>query len=110
MKRTILALLLTVVPFAVFASGSAGTLTISSLEFDSVYGLVAVSGPSSWANPDGCAISSVVIIQASNTYYKDLLALALTASASGKTVNFYVSGCGSTAGGTAPIVQVESIN
>jgi hypothetical protein len=111
MKRIMPALFLALIPLAANAGGNAGSYILSSVQVDSYDGLVAISGPSNWANPDGCGIASVVVIQMSNPYYRDLLATVLTASATGKTVTFYVVGCASTNwGGTAPIVDAATIN
>jgi hypothetical protein len=92
-------------PAVATAAGSAGTQQIANVGIDTGSALTSVTGVAAWSNPDGCATSAFVVLQVSNPQYRDVLAAVLMASASGKTVNFWVNGCLSTPWGVAPIVQ-----
>jgi hypothetical protein len=107
MKSKLVCLLIAALPMAANAAGSSGTTTITSINVDSWDQIASING--SWANPDGCGVSAFAIIQFSNAYYKDMLAMALTAFATGSTVNLYFSGCVSTPWGNAPLIVEASV-
>lgn len=47
----------------------------------------------SMENPDGCALSNFYLIDESSAGSKNIIATALAAAVSGKTISLYVSGC-----------------
>ena len=88
---------------AALAWGYSGSQAISSVYVDLGDTIILVYPAAPWANPDGCASSAVVVIPMTGNY-KDLEALVLTAYATGRPINFGVSGCSYTPGGNAPLV------
>lgn len=91
-------------PVLAVASGSGGTQTISTINVDSSSQLIWVSGAAAWSNPDSCGRSDIVLLQMSNAYYKDMLAILIAASVSGKNVGLWLNGCSSSPWGNAPVV------
>jgi hypothetical protein len=93
------------------AAGSSGIGTIQSFELDSYDKIAVITGTSAWGNPDACGGSGFLILQTSNSMYKETLATILSAATAGKTVSFWVSGCIATPwGGTAPLVLDTIVN
>ena len=83
--------------------GASGTQQITQINTDSYNGFIEIFCVSAWGNPDGCSNASTVVVPLSNPNYRDMLASALMASATGKNVQFWVVGCASTPWGTEPI-------
>jgi hypothetical protein len=111
MKIRIIFLLLSVFPLSAFASGNTAANTIQADQVDSTDQIVVVTGASVWTNPDACTNSGYVIVQGTNSWFKDLLAAALAAQVAAKTVIASVSGCYALPwGGTAPIAVALSIS
>jgi hypothetical protein len=54
---------------------------------------VWVAMPGVTDNPDGCTNSGIYILQTSNPNFGNLYSALLAASASGKNVGFFLSGC-----------------
>jgi hypothetical protein len=108
MKLRLLWSVLAALPMAAGASGSSGTASISSFNVDTWDQLVSITG--SWANPDGCGVSSFAVIQMSTPNYKDMLAAVMLASASGKTVSLWFNGCFASPWGNAPSVTLITVN
>ncbi len=96
-------------PSAVRASGDGGTQPISSVGFDSTDALATLNSGTQWGNPDHCGISTFVVLQTSNPYYRDMLSLAATAVATGQSVALWLSGCVNTPWGNAPIVAIITV-
>jgi hypothetical protein len=114
MKTRLLAALLTAVPIITFANGgSAGSGTLTGVTVDTWDQIVGLSG--SWSNPDSCggtANAGVVLITMSTTNYKDLLAVATTAAATGKSLAIWVVGCSYSpwsTGNSAPVVTAITL-
>ncbi|HEY0342501.1 MAG TPA: hypothetical protein VGC34_16995 [Steroidobacteraceae bacterium] len=106
--KTLIAALLGAAPILAFGAGSTGPVVATSYEIDSWDQVLIVNG--AWANPDSCGTSSYVIIQMSNSSYKDMFATVLAAGLSGKELSFWVSGCVTGPwGATAPLVLDTTI-
>ncbi len=101
-------LLAAALPIAAHAGGSGGTTTVTAVTVDTWDQLISLGG--SWANPDSCGVHNIAIFQMSTTNYKDMLAAALTASSSGKTLTLWFNGCIATPWGNAPLVTVLTLN
>ena len=107
--KSLVTALLALAPISAFGAGSTGSVVPTSYEVDSWNQVLIVSG--SWANPDSCGTSSYVIIQMSNSSYKDMFATVLAAGIAGKALSFWVSGCMTGSWGvTAPTVLDTSIS
>jgi len=109
MKKRLIWGLLAALPMAANASGSSGTTTIGSITVDTWNQMISIVGTTTWSNPDACGSSSFVILSFSNANYKDVLAAAMMASASGKTVSFFLNGCVASPWGNAPVVTAISV-
>jgi hypothetical protein len=103
-KISVSIVLFSVLQSAALAWGYSGSQQISRVFIDATEGYIYVYGAAPWANPDGCPLTSVVVIPMSGNY-KDLEAMVLTAYASGGSLQFTLTGCAYTPGGnTAPLV------
>lgn len=89
---------------AAASGGSGGTQTLNTVNVDSSSQLIWISGAATWMNPDGCGRSDIVLVQMSNTYYRDMLATLIAASVSGKSVGLWLNGCSNSPWGSAPVV------
>lgn len=93
------------------AAGSSGISTITNVNLDTYNQFAVFTGATTWNNPDNCSASAVVVLPFSNQYYKDVLAAVLMASATGKTVSFWLGGCTWTPWATSqPVVLSVSVN
>jgi len=109
LKKGLSALILMVLSTSAFAAGSTGAAAPTGTEIDTYDQILAVNG--NYANPDGCGLTGVVVVQTSNANYKDMLAAILSAGVSQKQLGFWVSGCVYTPwGGTAALVVDVSVN
>lgn len=86
LKQALIALGATLLPTLALGAGTSGSGTIQSLEVDSYDQIVVITGATNWSNPDGCSSSNFVILQTSNSMYKDTLATILSSATAGKNI------------------------
>ena len=89
-------------------AGASGSAIITEIIVDPTDGVIGIEG--AWADTQHCARYDIAIIRMSDTNYKDELAAALTAFASGRTANFQYSGCINSPWGEEPLVAWMNIN
>ena len=94
-----------------FAAGSSGVRALTNVDVTTT-GRALLTPGSDWNNPDGCGRTDVAIVLESNPSIKTFQAVALTAIASGLSVQSFLNGCSDVPFGAAqsiPIIQNFSI-
>lgn len=92
------------------ASGFSGTATISQIHIEQA-SLTFITTTPATANPDNCANSSSILVNAPDPLYSQLMSQITTAAAAGKTVNFYLTGCVMSPWGyTIPVGNIVFVN
>ena len=106
------AVVLTGYSAAVLAAGNAGSRSIKKVTHQNSNRLY-VTGDEKWLNPDVCDNSSEVVLIASKlkseSIYREMFAMIMSAHLSGRTINVQVKDCVSVQGVSYPIVDEVSV-
>lgn len=86
----------------VAAGTSLGDLPVNGVNMKETRNVIIGTG--AHANPDGCTLSSVVMILADHPGQQEMVATVLAAKATRAPVDFVVEGCVSAYGNTYPVV------
>lgn len=110
MRLRYLVLWVAAIPMLASADGFSGIRTIKTVHVEGPY-FARIIATSPFDNPDGCGSSTGVLIRNVDAQYKDALAAAMLAFATGQPVKFYTTGCAATSWGyTEPVVFSISVN
>lgn len=90
----------------VYAGSAAGTSLIGNITLRDAGVFVRRFDGQDWANQDNCARSSLLKLDNANMRFEMMYSTLLTAQTSGKEVNIYTVGCGSTPYSSLPNVPV----
>ena len=96
LKKIYLFLILMILSFSLYAGGWSGFTKVSSIyphSTNNIDGTMYFTF-GTMINPGGCANSSLIALKKSNNLSSEMYSLILLAFTSGKQVNYYASGCG----------------